>query len=191
MWFAAHSSLETVSQNSRPEWDAASACSPVGKPHPTPTTNSGSHFPPRPSTGNYIPFLSRILGCSFHRAPQPETASHSKGKFRDAASATPPIRKARPAPGTLGDRFSAPPPARPRPCTVAPARRRHIRFIASSARKEGHLMWPSSCAGLSEQGTLYASAGQASRAHRPPSTPSSWRCNRSARSRHTHRSWGS
>ena len=27
---------ETVSRNSRPEWDAASACGPVGKPHPTP-----------------------------------------------------------------------------------------------------------------------------------------------------------
>ena len=26
-----------------------------------------------------------------------------------------------------------------------------MNFVASSARKEGHLMWPSSCAGLSEQ----------------------------------------
>ena len=93
-----------MSQNSRPEWDATSACGPVGKPHPTPITNSGSHFPPRPSTGNYIPFLDRILGCSFHRALQRETASHSKGKFRDAASATPPIRKSHPTPHTSGHR---------------------------------------------------------------------------------------
>lgn len=85
-----------MSQNSRPEWDEASACGPVGKPYPASITNSGSHFPPRPSTGNYIPFLDRMLGCSFHRALQRETASHSKGKFRDAASATPPIRKAHP-----------------------------------------------------------------------------------------------
>lgn len=79
-----------------------SACGPVGKPHPTSITNSGSHFPPRPSTGNYIPFLDRILGCSFHRALQRETASHSKGKFRDAASATPPIWKAHPTLDTSG-----------------------------------------------------------------------------------------
>lgn len=93
-----------MSQNSRPEWDTASACAPVGKPHPTPITNSGSHFPPRPSTGNGIPFLGRKLGCGFHRAPQRETASHSKGKFRDAASATPPIRKSHPTPHTSGHR---------------------------------------------------------------------------------------
>ncbi len=93
-----------MSQNSRPEWDAATACGPVGKPYPASLTNSGSHFPPRPSTGNYIPFLDRMLGCGFHRAPQPETASHSKGKFRDAASATPPIRKSHPTQHTSGHR---------------------------------------------------------------------------------------
>ena len=91
-----------MSQNSLAKWDAVSACGPVGKPHPTPITNPGSYFPPRPSTGKHIPFLSRILGCIFHRAPQPETTSHSKGKFRDTASATPPIRKAHPTPHTSG-----------------------------------------------------------------------------------------
>lgn len=91
-----------MSQNSRPEWDAVSACDPVGKPHPASITNSGLHFPSRPSTGNGIPFLGQILGCSFHRALQLETASHSKGKFRDAASATPPIRKAHPTLDTSG-----------------------------------------------------------------------------------------
>lgn len=93
-----------MSQNSLAKWDAVSACGPVGKPHPTPITNPGSYFPPRPSTGKHIPFLSRILGCIFHRAPQPETTSHSKGKFRDTASATPPIRKAHPTPHTSGHR---------------------------------------------------------------------------------------
>ena len=93
-----------MSQNSLAKWDAVSACGPVGKPHPTPIANSGSHFPPRPSTGNGIPFLGRKLGCGFHRAPQRETASHSKGKFRDAASATPPIRKSHPTPHTSGHR---------------------------------------------------------------------------------------
>lgn len=91
-----------MSQNSRPEWDAVSACGPVGKPHPASITNSGLHFPSRPSTGNGIPFLGQILECSFHRALQLETASHSKGKFRDTASATPPIRKAHPTLDTFG-----------------------------------------------------------------------------------------
>ena len=59
---------ETVSQNSRPEWDAVSACSPVGKLHPTPIANSGTHFPPSPSTGNCIPFQSQIPG-RFFREP--------------------------------------------------------------------------------------------------------------------------
>lgn len=77
-----------------PRWEA----------NPASITNSGSHFPPRPSPGNYIPFLSRILECIFHRALQRETASRSKGKFRDTASATPPIRKAHPTPHTSGHR---------------------------------------------------------------------------------------
>lgn len=93
-----------MSQNSLAKRDAVSACGPVGKPHPTSAVNSGSRFPPRPSTGNYIPFLDRMLGCSFHRALHRETASHSKGKFRDTASATPPIRKAHPTPHTSGHR---------------------------------------------------------------------------------------
>ena len=38
-----------------------------------------------------------------------------------------------------------------------------IKFVASSARKEGHLMWPSSCAGLPEQQTNTISPAQ-----RPP-----------------------
>ena len=43
------------------------------------------------------------------------------------------------------------------------SRRAGVKFVASSARKEGHLMWPSSCAGLSEQQTKPNSQAQ-----RPP-----------------------
>lgn len=72
MWPFLHP--ETVSQNSRSEWDAVSAC----------------------GSGNSIPLRSQIPGCIFRQSPQPETVSHSKGKFWDALSETPSIRKARP-----------------------------------------------------------------------------------------------
>lgn len=54
--------------------------------------------------GNHIPLRSQIPGRTFRQDPQRETASHSKGKFRDAASATPPIRKSHPNPHTSGHR---------------------------------------------------------------------------------------
>lgn len=44
------------------------------------------HFPPRPSTGNCIPFQASILGRTFPLDPQPETTSHFGRKFRDAIS---------------------------------------------------------------------------------------------------------
>lgn len=69
-----------------PERDTLSACSPIGKPHPTLSANSGMHFPQTPSTGNCIPFCGPILGHSFRQGPQPETVSHSEGKFRDTLS---------------------------------------------------------------------------------------------------------
>lgn len=71
MWPFLHP--ETVSQNSRPEWDAVSVYGPVGKLHPTPDANSGSHFPPEPPTGNYIPFQRRILGRTFRNPIHPES----------------------------------------------------------------------------------------------------------------------
>ena len=110
----------------------------TGKRGPTIGAGNGMQFPIGASSGNYIPESALKVGCTFPTGPQPETASHSEGKFRDTLSATCMTSHA-PTSGRL-------------------SRRRHIRFIASSARKEGHLMWPSSCAGLSEQGTLYASA---------------------------------
>lgn len=91
MWPFLHP--ETVSQNSRPERDAVSAYGPVGKLHPIPKANSGSHFPPE---------------------PQLETASHSKGKFWDALSETPSIRKALPTLNTSSERMRACCPERPR-----------------------------------------------------------------------------
>ena len=75
MWPFLHP--ETVSQNSRPEWDAVSACGSVGKLHPTLIANSGSHFPPEPSTGNCIPLQRQILGRTFRIPIHPESPSHS------------------------------------------------------------------------------------------------------------------
>ena len=46
---------ETVSQNSRPEWDAVSACGSVGKLHPIPKANSGTHFPKPHPFGKCVP----------------------------------------------------------------------------------------------------------------------------------------
>lgn len=124
MWPFLHP--ETVSQNSRPEWDAISACGPSGKPHPASTTNSGSHFPPRPSTGNRVPFPEQITGCSFRQAPQPETASHSKGKFWDALSETPSIPKARPTLNASSERMRACHPGRPRHRGDGKCRPKHL-----------------------------------------------------------------
>ena len=52
--------------------------------HPEP--DSGTHFPPRRSTGNGIPFCGLIPGHTFRQGPQPESPSHSKAKFRDTLS---------------------------------------------------------------------------------------------------------
>lgn len=54
--------------------------------------------------GSRIPLRSQIPGRTFRQDPQRETASHSKGKFRDAFSETPPIRKSHPTPHTSGHR---------------------------------------------------------------------------------------
>ena len=85
---------ETVSQNSRPEWDALSACGPVGKLHPTPRVNSGSHFPLRLSTGKCIPFQALIPGHSFRTRRKAESVSQSERRFWDTLPETLPIWKA-------------------------------------------------------------------------------------------------
>lgn len=98
--------------------------------------------------GKCVPLRPPRVGCTFRKAPQRETTSHSKGKFRDAFFESLPIRKARPTLDASGHGtidLSGLPSIKRRP-----PGRRGTKFIASSARKEGHLMWPSSCAGLFE-----------------------------------------
>lgn len=71
-------------------------------------------FPLVAPLGNSIPLQLQIPGRTFRQAPQPETASHSKAKFRDAFSESPTIRKARPTLNTSGKRMRACRPRRPR-----------------------------------------------------------------------------
>ena len=118
------------------------------------------------ASGNRVPESMSGMGCSFRLRPRWETASHSDCKFRVAFSTRALNRKPHPIPkANSGTHFPRPRPSgkpvpfRPYPGTVyppirpsinkgAPSRTAGAKFIASSARKEGHLMWPSSCAGL-------------------------------------------
>lgn len=54
------------------------------------------------ASGNCVPEFTSGMGWSFRLRSRWETPSHSKGKFRDIASATPPIRKAHPTLDTFG-----------------------------------------------------------------------------------------
>ena len=99
--------------------------------------------------------LSGWMGFRKVRPPQAETASHSGREFWDTVSGCKKGHKTWPSTYIC---CGYPPMTSRAPTTGRLSGRRHIRFIASSARKGGHLMWPPSCAGLSEQGTLYASA---------------------------------
>ncbi len=118
----------------------------IGKVHPISRPNYGTQFPVEDPLGKCVPLRPPRVGCTFRKAPQRETTSHSKGKFRDAFFESLPIRKARPTLDASGHGtidLSGLPSIKRRP-----PGRRGTKFIASSARKEGHLMWPSSCAGL-------------------------------------------
>ena len=129
------------------------------KSYPSSKAISGMYFPSSASSGNCIPFQASILGRTFPLDPQPETASHFERKFRDAFFESLPIRKARPTLDASGHGtidLSGLPSIKRRP-----PGRRGTKFIASSARKEGHLMWPSSCAGLPEQAIKYIVGGHA------------------------------
>ena len=115
------------------------------KSYPSSKAISGMYFPSSASSGNCIPFQASILGRTFPLDPQPETASHFERKFRDAFFESLPIRKARPTLDASGHGtidLSGLPSIKRRP-----PGRRGTKFIASSARKGGHLMWASSCAG--------------------------------------------
>ena len=74
------------------------------KPCPRIRLRGGMWFPLAAPLGSHIPLRPQIPGRAFRQTPQPETTSHSKGKFRDTASATPPIQKSHPAPHTSGHR---------------------------------------------------------------------------------------
>lgn len=86
----------------------------IRKPCPRIHVRSGMQFPLVAPLGNCIPLRLQIPGRIFRQSPQPETASHSKAKFRDAFSESPPIRKARPTLTTSSERMRACCPGRPR-----------------------------------------------------------------------------
>lgn len=86
----------------------------IRKPCPRIHVRSGMQFPLTAPLGNSIPLRSQIPGRIFHQIPQPEIASHSKGKFWDALSETPSIRKALPTLNTSSERMRACCPERPR-----------------------------------------------------------------------------
>lgn len=66
------------------------------------------------ASGNRVPEFTSGAGCSFRLRPRWETPSHSKGKFWDALSETPSIRKALPTLNTSSERMRACHPERPR-----------------------------------------------------------------------------
>lgn len=66
------------------------------------------------ASGNRVPESMSGMGCSFRLRPRWETPSHSKGKFWDALSETPSIRKARPTLNTSSERMRVCRPGRSR-----------------------------------------------------------------------------
>ena len=136
---------------------------------------SGTGFPDGWGFGKCVPEFAFGMGCGFRLRALVENATRNLQSEWDAVSQRGRKRKLHPTPDVnSGTRFPDAKKATRRglqliyvadtpmtsraPTTGRLSRRRHIRFIASSATKEGHITWPSSCAGLSEQGTLYASA---------------------------------
>lgn len=84
----------------------------IRKPCPQSHVRNGMQFPLTAPLGNSIPLRSQIPGRIFRQSPQLETASHSKGKFLDALSETPSIRKVRPTLNTSSERMRACRPGR-------------------------------------------------------------------------------
>ena len=116
---------ETASHFERKFRDAISRWRAFGKVCPTSNAQSGTHFPQSTSTENYVPFQRQIPGRIFRKPAHPESRPtlDASGHGTIDLSGLPSIKR-------------------------RPPGRRGTKFIASSARKEGHLMWPSSCAGL-------------------------------------------
>ena len=86
----------------------------IRKPCPQSHVRNGMQFPLTAPLGNSIPLRSQIPGRIFRQSPQLETASHSKGKFLDALSETPSIRKVRPTLHTSSERMRVCRPRRSR-----------------------------------------------------------------------------
>ena len=134
---------------------------------------SGTGFPDGWGFGKCVPEFAFGMGCGFRLRALVENATRNLQSEWDAVSQRGRKRKLHPTPDVnSGTRFPDAKKATRRglqliyvadtpmtsraPTTGRLSRRRHIRFIASSARKEGRLMWPSSCAGLLEQGILHS-----------------------------------
>ena len=109
----------------RPKWDVPESAPKVGRTFPTSLNrkihpgiqlNSGTHFPNRVPSGNCIPFQTRIPGHTFRKQRRPHNVAFNLYMFGD----TPKTSRA--------------------PTTGRLSGRRHIRFIASSARAGEHLM---------------------------------------------------
>lgn len=119
----------------------------IRKPYPRIHVRNGMQFPLTAPLGNCIPFRLQIPGRIFHQSPQPETASHSKAKFRDALSESPSIRKARPTLNTSSERMRACRPGRSRhrgdgkchPQTLATVAPTSVKKKASRISRLSHL----------------------------------------------------
>ncbi len=98
---------------------------------------SGTGFPDGWGFGKCVPEFAFGVGCSFPTEPQAETASHSRQEFWDTVSGCKKGHKTWPSTYIC----SADTPMTSRaPTTGRLSGRRHIRFIASSARAGEHLM---------------------------------------------------
>ncbi len=146
------------------EWDGLSGWMGIRKVRPRICLWSGMQFPVEGSGGKCDPEFAIRVGCAFPTGSQAETASHSEGRFRDTLSEYKEGHLMWPS--TYICSADAPMTSRA-PTTRRLSGRRHIRFIASSARKGGHLMWPPSCAGLFEQQTFPAPPPAADSGPRP------------------------
>lgn len=99
------------------------------------------------ASGNRVPEFTSGVGCSFRLWLRWETASHSKGKFWDALSESPSIRKARPTLNTSSERMRACRPGRSRhrgdgkchPQTLATVAPTSVKKKASRISRLSHL----------------------------------------------------
>ena len=119
----------------------------IRKPCPQSHVRNGMQFPLTAPLGNSIPLRSQIPGRIFRQSPQLETASHSKGKFLDALSETPSIRKVRPTLHTSSERMRVCRPGRSRhrgdgkmsPQTLATVAPMSVKKKASRISRLSHL----------------------------------------------------